>query len=116
MRAADVEMAAGEGVRGGALRFRSVNTGALFFKASGNTAYSPESWSGAASFWLRLDPDTDLKGFTDPLQITDKAYNDACIWVDFTKNDQPSDFRSDLRFHRVSRRPDQAGDHLVGNR
>jgi hypothetical protein len=93
MSAADVEIAKGQGVRGDALRFRSVNTAALFFKAAGNTAYSAAGWSGTAAFWLRLDPDTDLKGFTDPLQITDKAYNDACIWVDFTKDDRPRHFR-----------------------
>ena len=90
--ATDVEIAPKAGVRGDALRFRSVNRSALFLKAAGNTAYSPDSWSGTASFWLRLDPDQDLKGFTDPIQITDKAYNDACIWVDFTK-DAPRHFR-----------------------
>lgn len=45
------------------------------------------------SFWLQLDPTTDLEpGFCDPIQITDSAYNDAAIWVDFTK-DNPRDFR-----------------------
>jgi hypothetical protein len=90
---ADVEIVAGAGLRRDALRFRSVNRAALFLKASGNTSYSPDGWSGTASFWLRLDPDQDLKGFTDPIQITDKAYNDACIWVDFTKDDRPRHFR-----------------------
>ena len=90
---ADVEIAPEQGVRGDALRFRSVNNVALFLKAAGNTSYSPDGWSGTASFWLRLDPDQDLKGFTDPIQITDKAYNDACIWVDFTKDERPRHFR-----------------------
>jgi hypothetical protein len=90
---ADVEIATKQGVRGDALRFRSVNKAALFLKAAGNTAYSPDGWSGTASFWLRLDPDQDLQGFTDPIQITDKAYNDACIWVDFTKDERPRHFR-----------------------
>jgi hypothetical protein len=93
MGQADVEIAPKEGVRGDALRFRSVNTAAVFLKAAGNTSYSPNGWNGAASFWLRLDPDKDLKGFTDPIQITDKAYNDACIWVDFTKDERPRHFR-----------------------
>ena len=90
---ADVEIARNEGVRGDALRFRSVNQAALFLKAAGNTAYSPDGWSGTASFWLRLDPDQDLKGFSDPIQITDKAYNDSCVWVDFTKDERPRHFR-----------------------
>lgn len=90
---ADAEIARGEGVRGDALRFRSVNTAALFYKALKNAAYAPSGWNGTASFWLRLDPDTDLKGFSDPLQITDKAYNDACIWTDFTKDDRPRHYR-----------------------
>src|SRR4051812_43147872 len=90
---ADVEIAPKEGVHGDALRFRSVNRAALFLKAAGNTSYSSDGWSGTASFWLRLDPDQDLKGFTDPIQITDKAYNDACIWVDFTKDERPRHFR-----------------------
>ena len=90
---ADVQIARGEGVRGDALRFQTINTAALFYKAVGNTAYLPNGWSGTASFWLRLDPDKDLKGFSDPLQLTDKAYNDGCIWTDFTKDDRPRHFR-----------------------
>ena len=36
----------------------------------------------------------DLKpGFCDPIQITDKAYNDSAIWADFTKDDKPRHFR-----------------------
>jgi hypothetical protein len=89
----DAAFAPKMGVRGDALKFNSVNSKALFFKAAGNTKYSPNGWNGTASFWLRLDPDTDLKGFSDPVQITDKAYNDACIWVDFTKDERPRHFR-----------------------
>ncbi|MEC8161843.1 MAG: LamG domain-containing protein [Planctomycetota bacterium] len=37
------------------------------------------------SFWMKLSPATDLpKGYVDPLQITDKKWNDASIFVDFT--------------------------------
>jgi hypothetical protein len=43
---------------------------------------------------LSLDPETDLEpGYCDPLQITDKDYNDAALWVDFTKDDKPRHFR-----------------------
>ena len=78
---------------GHALRFAERNQHAIFYRADGNIAYSPESWSGTVSFWLRLDPATDLApGFCDPVQITDAAYNDAAIWVDFT-GENPRQFR-----------------------
>jgi hypothetical protein len=87
----DVALESGAGVGGsGALRFRSKNTRALFFKGDRNV--KPES--GTLSFWLRLDPQKDLApGFTDPIQITDKAYNDSAIWVDFSKDEVPRHFR-----------------------
>ena len=48
-------------------------------------------------FWLRLDPDKDLKpGYCDPIQITDKKWNDAAFFVDFTKDDKPRHFRLGL--------------------
>lgn len=77
-------------LEGGALRFKSKHTSALFFKTTGNV--SPTT--GTFSFKLKLDPDQDLDpGFCDPVQITDKAYNDSAIWVDFTKDDKPRHFR-----------------------
>jgi hypothetical protein len=87
----DVGLEKGVGVGGGdALRFRSKNTRALFFRGDRNVALS----AGTISFWLRLDPDKDLApGFCDPIQVTDKAYNDSAIWVDFTKDDVPRQFR-----------------------
>jgi hypothetical protein len=73
----------------GALRFTKKNTQAVFFKAEGMTPTQ-----GTISFFLQLDPSQDLEpGFVDPLQLTDKAYNDSAIWVDFTKDDQPRHFR-----------------------
>ena len=78
---------------GHALRFAERNEHAVFYRANGNIGYSPERWSGTVSFWLRVDPATDLApGFTDPVQITDAAYNDAAIWVDFT-GENPRQFR-----------------------
>jgi hypothetical protein len=87
----DAAVEKGAGVNGsGALRFRAKNTRALFFKGDRNASAK----AGAVSFWLRLDPDKDLSpGFSDPIQITDKAYNDSAIWVDFTKDDTPRKFR-----------------------
>jgi hypothetical protein len=59
-----------------------------------NVGYRPRNLSGTVSFWLSLSPDQDLEpGYVDPLQITDKAYNNAAIWVDFTRDDKPRHFR-----------------------
>ena len=88
-----VELAADAGRFGDALRFRTRNRHAIFYKAEENVAYSSENWGGTVSFWLSLDPATDLEpGFCDPIQITDAAYNDAAIWVDFTA-ENPRQFR-----------------------
>ena len=90
----DIVIAKGQGRYGDALQFRKKNTQALFYRASVNTGYRARNWSGTVSFWLNLSPDTDLEpGYTDPLQLTDKAYNNAAIWVDFTRDDKPRHFR-----------------------
>ena len=78
------------GLEKGALRFRSKNTRAVFFKGDRHVSLA----AGTISFWLRLDPQKDLApGFCDPIQVTDKAHNDSAIWVDFTKDDVPRQFR-----------------------
>ena len=88
-----VEVADDVGRFGDALRFTARNQHAIFYKAEDNVAYASENWSGTVSFWLSLDPATDLEpGFCDPIQITDAAYNDAAIWVDFTA-ENPRQFR-----------------------
>jgi hypothetical protein len=90
----DIVIAKGQGRYGDALQFRKKNTQAVFYRASVNTGYRARNWSGTISFWLNLSPDTDLEpGYTDPLQLTDKAYNNAAIWVDFTRDDKPRHFR-----------------------
>lgn len=72
-----------------ALRFTKKNTQAVFFPAQGIS-----SQQGTISFYLQLSPDVDLEpGYVDPLQLTDKAYNDSALWVDFTKDDKPRSFR-----------------------
>ena len=83
----------GEGLQGGALRFMKGSPRVAFYKSKDNVAYDPAGWSGTISFWLRVDPVNELEpGYTDPIQITDKAYDDAAIWVDFTR-DEPRQFR-----------------------
>jgi hypothetical protein len=87
----DAALEKSAGIAGsGALRFKSKNTRALFFPGDRHVALG----GGTFSFWLRLDPQKDLApGFCDPVQITDKAYNDSAIWVDFTKDETPRHFR-----------------------
>ncbi|MCU1274013.1 MAG: hypothetical protein JWO48_1444 [Bryobacterales bacterium] len=87
----DAAIEKGAGVAGSdALRFRSKNTRALFFRGDRHIALS----GGTLSFWLKLDPQKDLApGYTDPIQLTDKEYNNSAIWVDFTKDDVPRHFR-----------------------
>ena len=90
----DVTLAPGKGRHGGCLRFADNSKQVLFYQAKDNLPYSQQDWSGTVGFWLRLDPDQDLKpGYCDPVQITDKKWNDASFFVDFTKDDVPRKFR-----------------------
>ena len=91
----DASHVPGRGRNGtGALEFRKKNEKAVYFQGAGNTNYAAGNLSGTVSFWLKLDPETDLApGFCDPIQITDEAYNDSAIWVDFTKDEKPRHFR-----------------------
>lgn len=83
----------GKGRFGKAFEFGKKRTGqVIFYKSKGNLDYDPQNWSGSISFWLSVDPSKDLKGYTDPVQITDVNFNDASIWVDFT-DDNPPNFR-----------------------
>ena len=86
-------VAEGQGKFGSALMFSTENSHVVLFKAAQNVAYSPSDFGGTASFWMNLDPAEIPQRYCDPFQLTDKDYSDACIWIDFTKNDTPSDFR-----------------------
>ncbi len=89
----DISRQAGKGKYGAGLVFTERSKGNIYYPSEKNIAYNTKNWSGAISFWLSLDPVTDLKpGYCDPIQITDVSYNDAAIWVDFTK-ENPRDFR-----------------------
>lgn len=86
-------IAEGTGRFGSALRFTAENSHVVLFKAARNVAYSQSDFGGTASFWMSGDPADIPQRYCDPFQLTDKDYSDACIWVDFTKNDTPPDFR-----------------------
>ena len=81
-----------KGQYGGALEFGDKSDTVVFYQSEGNIEYDPSSWSGTISFWLSLNPDDDVDGYTDPVQITDTNFNDAAIWVDFT-HPAPHKFR-----------------------
>ena len=104
----DVSIVEEGGVALGYLRFSDKSPQVLSFKGE---AMHPmgKDWSGTVSFWMRLDPDNDLKpGYCDPIQITEKAWNDGALFVDFDK-DLPRDFRlgvfSDLKFWNPENTP-----------
>ncbi len=78
---------------GGSLSFAAKSSAVVFFQGRGNLPAARTGFQGAFSFWLRLDPDLDLPpGYVDPLQVTDKKWNDASFFVDFTEN-APRQFR-----------------------
>jgi hypothetical protein len=82
------------GVQGGYLRFHKKVPDMVFFFAKGNMPYATNGWSGAVSFWLRLTPDEDLEpGYTDPIQITSKGWDNAAFFVEFTRDEKPREFR-----------------------
>lgn len=94
---------------GGALSFEGKTKGYIYYKSQNNLVYSTTNWNGAISFWLKLDPDTDLRpGYCDPIQITDVSYNDAAIWVDFNKV-LPRAFRLGVIEDREAWNPDPEG-------
>lgn len=77
---------------GDAVRFSDKSQQVLFYQGS-CMHYSETEWSGTVSFWMKLDPDQDLKpGYCDPIQITQKGWNDAAFFVDFDR-ELPRDFR-----------------------
>ncbi len=89
----DHQLLSEKGKSGAAFQFGKKGKKVIFYKSKDNIAHDANKWTGTISFWLSLDPVTDLEpGFTDPIQITDVRYNDASIWVDFTK-ENPRDFR-----------------------
>lgn len=73
------------GREGGALRFSSDWNPVIFFKGLENVAYKTNHWAGSFSFWLRVDHADGLAdGYSDPFIITDKNWDNASLYVDFT--------------------------------
>ncbi len=105
----DIRIDEGTGLMGNSLKFTERSSGYIFYRSEKNITYNTSDWSGAVSFWLSLDPAVDLEpGYCDPIQITDVSYNDAAIWVDFTK-ENPRDFRLGVIGDRDSWNPTPEG-------
>jgi hypothetical protein len=79
---------------GSALKFVKKSPEMVFFYAEKNVDYATNKFEGTVSLWLNLTPDEDLEpGYTDPIQITPRAWNDAAFFVEFTKDEKPREFR-----------------------
>ena len=61
------QLAKGKGISGGALLFTKRNAKWLFYDGLKNFSFDKKNWSGAVSFWLKVDPINELDaGYVDP--------------------------------------------------
>lgn len=103
-----VRLTTDQGRYGGCLAFSKKGESVVFFRGLDNLPRVQAGFQGSYCFWMRLSPDEDLPaGYVDPLQITDKKWNDAAFYVDFTQA-APRKFRlgvfSDYQFWNESNR------------
>lgn len=86
--------ARGAGKFGDALQFTKKMKPVVFFRGEKNLGYQPKNWSGAASVWLKLNPDKDLEpGYCDPLQFVAQAWGEGNMFIEFSKDHTPRHFR-----------------------
>jgi len=88
-----VKVVPGEGQFGGALRFPEKADPVVFYRAAGNLPWVRSEWGGTVSLWLRADFGELAKGFSDPVQITPRGWNDAAFFVEFEKRAADVPFR-----------------------
>lgn len=82
------------GRHGGALRFERKIPQVVGFRVPGNFPWRSNEWSATVSFWLRTTPEIDIpKEYSDVIQITSKAWDDAALFAEFTPEDQPKHLR-----------------------
>ena len=82
------------GRHGGALRFETKVSEVVGFRVPGNFPWKPTAWSATVSFWLRTTPEIDIpKEYSDVIQITSKAWDDASLFVEFTPDNTPKHLR-----------------------
>jgi hypothetical protein len=87
-----------DGRFGGGLHFTKKGTTQPRFKGAGVLGYNEMSWSASVSVWLRLDPDKDLApGYCDPVQIVGDDTKKGFIFLEWSKDETPREFRFAIR-------------------
>lgn len=93
-----IKVAPGEGRFGGALHVTKKNPFRPYFKGPGVLDYRRANWSGSVSIWLRLTPDEDLEpGYCDPVQIVGGDNKKGFIFLEWSKDETPREFRYAIR-------------------
>ncbi|MGE3313213.1 MAG: LamG-like jellyroll fold domain-containing protein [Limisphaerales bacterium] len=88
-----VKVVPGQGRHGGALRYAKKTEAVVFFKGKGNVPWVAQEWGGTISFWLRTDFKELADGYTDPMQVTTRSWNDGAIFTEFEKRTNGVPFR-----------------------
>lgn len=87
-----------DGRFGGGLHFTKKGMTQPRFKGAGVLGYNDKSWSASVSVWLRLDPDKDLApGYCDPVQIVGDDTKKGFIFLEWSKDETPREFRFAIR-------------------
>lgn len=83
---------------GGGLHFTKKGSTQPRFKGAGVLGYNATNWSASVSVWLRLDPDKDLApGYCDPVQIVGDDTKKGFIFLEWSKDETPREFRFAIR-------------------
>jgi hypothetical protein len=83
---------------GGALHFTKKGTTQPRYKDQGVLGYNDRNWSASVSIWLKLDPDKDLApGYCDPVQIVGDDTKKGFIFLEWSKDESPREFRFAIR-------------------
>ncbi len=87
-----------DGRFGGGLHFTKKGTTQPRYKGAGVLGYNATNWSASVSVWLRLDPDKDLApGYCDPVQIVGDDTKKGFIFLEWSKDETPREFRFAIR-------------------
>lgn len=87
-----------DGRFGGGLHFTKKGNTQPRFKGAGVLGYNDKNWSASVSVWLRLDPDKDLApGYCDPVQIVGDDTKKGFIFLEWSKDETPREFRFAIR-------------------
>ena len=94
----ELKLVPGGGRFGGGLHFTKKGTTQPRFKDAGVLNYNATNWNASVSVWLRLDPDKDLApGYCDPVQIVGDDTKKGFIFLEWSKDETPREFRYAIR-------------------